>query len=54
MLLECPDCESTDVDYAGYEVLLRPNGDIADVIELVSCRKCGVAFPSRDAIKNKA
>ncbi|MDR6726205.1 DNA-directed RNA polymerase subunit M/transcription elongation factor TFIIS [Paenibacillus amylolyticus] len=48
MLLECPDCKSTEVDYAGYEVLQEQNGDIADVIELVICTKCKGVFPSYD------
>ena len=51
MLLECPDCESTEVEYAGYEVLQEQNGDIVDVIEMVICKKCKVAFPSQDVIK---
>lgn len=51
MLLECPDCNSIELDYAGYEVLQEQNGDIADVIELVICKKCKGVFPSHDAIK---
>lgn len=51
MSLECPDCESTEVEYTGYEVLQYQNGDIADVIEMVICKKCKGVFPSYDVIK---
>jgi len=50
-LLECPECRSTEVEYAGYEVLQYPNGDIADVIEMVTCSKCKTAFPSNNVIE---
>ncbi|SDM15275.1 hypothetical protein SAMN05428961_11082 [Paenibacillus sp. OK060] len=51
-MLECPDCESNEVEYAGYEVLQEQNGDIVDVIDLVICKRCKVTFPSYNLREN--